>query len=500
MYILKNALRNITRSKGRNILIGCIALVIGLSACLALSIKEAAQTTRSAGLENLSVTANISVDRQAMMESFRKEGNEEEAPAQKANMKEQMASMNDLSLSDLKKYAKAESVKDFYYTTSTSVNGSGIEAISTSQSEESNSGDEKKSMGRGMQGMSMGDFTLIGYSSYSAMIDFTDKTKTITSGDIFDETSAALECVINSELATLNDIKVNDTIILVNPSNTSETFKIKVVGIYTNSDASASNGGMNMAMLDPANQIYMSYNALQAMEDSSSKNSANTENSTALRVQTKGTYVFEDVKAYESFEEEVRELGLSDTYTVSSSDVNAYEQQLIPLNNLSTYATYFLIVILIIGGCILVVLNVYHIRERKYEIGVLAAIGMKKGKIATQFICEIFTVTILSIVIGTGVGAAISVPVTNALLETQTIQSTTQSNFKGPQGSGDMGKGMSEPGGKQVSYIKEVSSAANFTVILQLIGIGILLTIVSGGISVMSILRYEPLKILSNRE
>ena len=46
-------------------------------------------------------------------------------------------------------------------------------------------------------------------------------------------------------------------------------------------------------------------------------------------------------------------------------------------------------VILIIGGIILAVLNVFNIRERKYEIGVLAAIGMKKTKIALQYAIEL---------------------------------------------------------------------------------------------------------------
>ena len=70
MYILKNALRNITRAKGRNILIGCIAFVIGLSACLALSIREAADRERESGLSDLNITATIRVDRQSMMEVF----------------------------------------------------------------------------------------------------------------------------------------------------------------------------------------------------------------------------------------------------------------------------------------------------------------------------------------------------------------------------------------------------------------------------------------------
>ncbi|MFR4217420.1 MAG: FtsX-like permease family protein, partial [[Clostridium] innocuum] len=146
----------------------------------------------------------------------------------------------------------------------------------------------------------------------------------------------------------------------------------------------------------------------------------------ALRTQTRGTYMFENVEAYDTFEAQARKLGLSDDYTVSSSDVAAYEQSLVPLENLSTYAGYFLAVVLIIGGVILVVLNIYHIRERKYEIGVLAAIGMNKKKIALQFICEIFIVTLISIMLGCGIGAAGSVPLTNTLLQSQSAVSSTQ--------------------------------------------------------------------------
>ena len=42
MYIIKNAFRCIGRAKGRNILIGIIALVIAISACIGLSIRQAA--------------------------------------------------------------------------------------------------------------------------------------------------------------------------------------------------------------------------------------------------------------------------------------------------------------------------------------------------------------------------------------------------------------------------------------------------------------------------
>ena len=67
MYIIKNALLGIGRSKGRNILIGIIALVIAVSACIGLSIRQAAESAKASALEGMSVTATISYDRAGAM-------------------------------------------------------------------------------------------------------------------------------------------------------------------------------------------------------------------------------------------------------------------------------------------------------------------------------------------------------------------------------------------------------------------------------------------------
>ena len=177
-----------------------------------------------------------------------------------------------------------------------------------------------------------------------------------------------------------------------------------------------------------------------------------------------------------------------------------------------------MLVILIIGAVILIVLNIFNIREREYEIGVLTAIGMKKNKVALQFLTEIFIVTILAVTIGVGVGAVSSVPVTNALLENQiTSQSNQSSQVELNFGRGEMPEmGGNGPGGDRNSmpsggmfenfmgntsnYVSEISSAMNFTVVLQMLGIAILLTLVSGAVSVLFVMRYEPLKILANRD
>ena len=51
-----------------------------------------------------------------------------------------------------------------------------------------------------------------------------------------------------------------------------------------------------------------------------------------------------------------------------------------------------------------------------------------------------------------------------------------------------------------VNYVSEVSYATNLTVVGEMIGVGILLTLVSSLAAVLFIMRYEPLKILSNRD
>lgn len=59
-----------------------------------------------------------------------------------------------------------------------------------------------------------------------------------------------------------------------------------------------------------------------------------------------------------------------------------------------------------------------------------------------------------------------------------------------------------DPGGmgQMQNYVSEISSAMNFTVLFQLLAIGVLLTLLASVVSMIFIMRYEPLKILANRD
>ncbi len=504
--------------------------MIAISACIGLSIRQAAQSAKEETLSGMSVTATISVDRQSIMGNMTGGGG---GRFDKDQFSQMMGQTSTLTLAEYQKYADASSVKDFYYTMTASLDGSDtIEAVSSSSSSESTSGIlEGGGFGGGGFGgkmdmmMSSGDFSIVGYSSEAAMTSFINGTAAITSGAVFSEGSTTYDCIISEELAAYNDLAVGSVITLTNPSNEEEAYELTVVGIYL--DSSTNEGFQMMRTSDPANNIYMSYAALNAIVSASEEVSTTvTDENTGAETETaivgtiSATYVFANTEDYYRFEEDVRTLGLADTYSVSSQDLTSFENSLVPLNTLSTMAMWFLIIILIIGGIILVVLNIFNIRERKYEIGVLMAIGMKKSKVAMQFLTEVFIVTLIAVIIGIGVGAVSAVPVTNALLANQIASTTSQANqIEQNFGRGDMpdkgnmGGGM--PGGMggggfeaignifgedAANYVSEIDSAMNLTVVFQMLGIAILLTLIAGAVSMLFIMRYEPLKILSNRD
>ena len=83
-------------------------------------------------------------------------------------------------------------------------------------------------------------------------------------------------------------------------------------------------------------------------------------------------------------------------------------------------------------------------------------------------------------------------------------------NFGG-SGMPDMGSGRPDFGGfgnefmqniigGASDYITEIDSAMNLTVVFQMIGVGLLLTLIASAASVLFVMRYDPLKILANRD
>ena len=542
MFVLGNALKSISRSLGRNILIGIIVFTIAVAACVSLAIKKAANDAQSTGLENMTISATVSVDRAKLMEEQNASASESQQGGRMDMnaMRELLAKYPDLTLDQQQTLATSNYVKAFDYSYTTNMNASG-ELKAFTQEEETEEeeqpqgdmpgGDVAFSQGGTMRirggmalggiGMAQGDFAVTGYSSDAAMTAFINGESTVVEGGtMFDTESADMACIISEELALVNGLKVGDSLTLANPSVETEIYTLKVTGIYTTPDAEANGMPMFSTSMDPANAIYVSYKTLESMINTSKTSAVQVDDGTGntrsseLGGTLSSSFTFANPEDFEGFKKDVANSGLSEYYVVNSNDVSNFEASLVPLKNVSNFANTLLIIILIVGAIVLIVLNIFNIRERKFEVGVLTAIGVKKGTVALQFVTELLIVTMISIILGSAAGAVASVPVSGELLSSQ-IQTMEQEQEQENQNFGRQGVGFTQGGGpvmiqgggiqrsnlfgQDVDYINTINASVNLTVLLQMIIIGLALAVISSLAAVIFVLRYEPLKILANR-
>jgi len=167
-----------------------------------------------------------------------------------------------------------------------------------------------------------------------------------------------------------------------------------------------------------------------------------------------------------AFEADVRAMGLSDEFNVSIN-ITEYTRLIGPVERLGSVAFAFLIVVLLLGAIIITLLCVISVNERKYEIGILRAMGMKKPHVAVGLMLEIIVITVAAFAFALGIAAVLANGVAGMIIDTEsaiTVQTT-------------------------IGFI----SAA------QILGLAILLSVVAGGFAVSKITKYEPSIILTER-
>ncbi len=281
MYIIKNAYKSINRAKRRNILIFILVFLIALSACVALSVRNSAESAKETAYNALSITAQISTNRQGIMGG----GNTD-----REAMMDRLS--QSLTLDELNYYAKSDYVDNFYYSMSAGLNVTEDFTVY----ETSSSGGFAGGFGGMRGGRSMTDLTVIGYSSHDAMTSFISGENVIYEGSVFEQDSSDNSCVISYELAVLNELAVGDAITVCNPSKEEQTYTLTVCGIFQNETTDSY-----------SNTIFTTYASLDAIVENTKKNAEEITNdrdmtsSTELKATPNGTYVFFDVESYDGF-------------------------------------------------------------------------------------------------------------------------------------------------------------------------------------------------------
>ncbi|MCI9128223.1 MAG: ABC transporter permease [Eubacterium sp.] len=467
MYILKNAMKNLVRNKGRNLLLGFIIFALILATTIALVINATSRSIIEDYKTRFGSKVTLSVDFDKLMEDVKPDENGMAA----------FPTAPEISPEQYIDFSKSEYLKSYQMDMMTGVSFPNLEAVGDSQS-------------GGMVGSIGGDDSYIppkakifGYSDPNNIPDFKDGLREIIEGEFYQKENG---CIISSDFADLNQLKVGDTFEVMD-SVTQKTVTLTVAGIYA--DATKATGDLpeGMVSLDGAygnrrNEILVDLETMQGNFD-------------VNNLIVNAEYELKSPDLLADFEEELRDKGLPASYIVNTDEAG-YNKIVAPVEGLSKISITFMWIVLIVGGIILLFVTSMAIRERKYEIGVLRAMGMKKAKVATMLVAETVMITAVCLGMGLGVGNALSQPVADVLIAGQ-AETAQQDSGLSVQPDGSVNIGMATDTG--VQPLNEIDVSLTADAATQIVFIALLLALLSSSAGVIFITRYEPMKILSER-
>ncbi|ENI8647846.1 ABC transporter permease [Listeria monocytogenes] len=501
MNFFKRAWLSMKARKGRSVLQLIIFTVVCVLILSGFTIQSAADKASELAREQLGGTVTLTVDREKQMQAMRDEAASSNSSSTES--KPQFES-SPIDVSDANELAKLNHVASYNYYSSTQALASGFDPIessgdTSSSSDETSTTTETQGPGGGQGGPQMvdADLSISGLLDSATSTDFEAGTSELTNGVAI--TSADKDknvAMVEENLAKENDWKVGDSF-TVTSSDGNTKVTLKIVGIYKTTD-SGSDMAQNFSFLNPYNKVYVPYTVANTIKGSDYKNTVDS-----------AVYTMDDAANISAFEKEAKKVDSIDwdTFKLDANDT-LYQQMIGPINSVASFSKNVVYIVSIAGALILGLLVMMQVRDRKYEMGVLLAIGEKRGKLIAQFFVEILIVALVSFGLAAASSHYIAQLAGNQLLAQQnssTTETTTTTENRGPGGSGQGGG----PGGfgqsvsnltKNTEQIKELDIQVTLEDMLKMGGIGIGIAFISVLLPAALVLRMNPKTILTKQE
>ena len=476
--MIKNALLSLKKNIGKTILLFVIIVVITNLVIAGLSIQSATQKSMDQIRSSLGNDVTLSVDFRNMMKN-REPG---EAVSNETSLTTTMAD----SLKDLKY------VESYNYQISTSADSDSISAVETESDNSNNQQDTNKPNDQSEQASNQGDFTISANTTMEYLDSFTNSNYTLTDGRLLTSDDANTNnCVIETNLASDNDLSVGDTFTIITTVN-DETIiqELTIVGIY---EIQSTNEIGAAHFNNPVNTIYTDLSVGQTLTGSS-KNI------------TSAIYYLDDPENAEAFVKLAKKQSDIDfdTFSLDAND-RLYQQNASSLESMQSFAKMFVWIVVIAGSAILCLILALTIRNRYYEIGVLLSLGQSKVKIIAQQLIEIGLIAVVAFVISLGTGQLTSHYMGN-MLESSSSLNVMQMDQKGDQPNDHQQKTNKQTKENFLGNMIQGPSNQELDVsitgenVVQLAGVTAAICIVSIAVPAAYVLRLTPRQILSRKE
>lgn len=474
--MIKNALLSLKKNIGKTILLFVIIVVITNLVIAGLSIQSATKKSMDQIRSSLGNDVTLSVDFRNMIKNRK--------PSEAVSNETSLTTTMVDSLKDLKY------VKNYNYQISTSANSNSISAVETA-SDNSNNQPEQAS--------NQVDFTISANTTMKYLDSFTNNNYKLTKGRLLTtKDQNTNNCVIETNLASDNDLSVGDTFTITTTINDETiTQELTIVGIY---EIQSTNEIGSAHFNNPVNTIYTDLSIGQTLTGSS-------ENITSA------IYYLDDPENAEAFVELAKKKSDIDFDTFSLDANNRlYQQNASSLESMQSFAKMFVWIVVIAGSAILCLILALTIRNRYYEIGVLLSLGQSKVKIIAQQLIEVGLIAVVAFVISLGTGQLTSHYMGN-MLESSSSSNVMQMGQKGDQPNDNQNQSDSNQQ-KNNTQTKEnflgnmIQGPSNQELdvsitgenVIQLAGVTAAICIVSIAVPAAYVLRLTPRQILSRKK
>lgn len=469
MYIIINAVKNIGRNRGRNSLMAVIVFAIILTTAVSIIIN----TTTSAIITDYKARFGSEVSISA--DSVKLQNRKTAESYRQLTAQQQIA------------FGESDLLQSSNFLATIDISPRKLSSLSESESD--------NLMANFLSGATRADGTkmpevvpikakIVSTDNPEVNSDFKTGTRKITSGKMYKNLN---ECIVSEQYAKLNNLSVGDTIEVDSYyKNDPMTHNLTVVGIYIDNTMLGTNNEEITSISNRNNEILTSFETARGMKMFDRFGNVSAQ------------YFLKDPTQLPAYEKELREKGLADYYKVTTDEAG-YKKVVGPVEGLAKVTNTFLIVVLVLGAMILILLSTLAIREPKYEIGVLRAMGMKKVKVALGLLTEMLVITGICLVLGLGTGMVASQPVADSLLANQIELAQENSNINGnAQMGGSTGLG-APTFSTEAKPLSELQVNLNTDAVTKIILISLALAGIASIAGIMYITKYEPIKILSER-
>lgn len=335
------------------------------------------------------------------------------------------------------------------------------------------------------------DFKVIAYGAVLPESFMNDNAELLEGrlADADEIASGSPVIIIEDGVADLNNLEIGDTLAIEYTVN-DEIVEIdhEIIGIYDNliemNDSMTAFGG---ASIQNENRFYTPFNIVKHLGYSSDEINNIVLTDTIIRLNDPN-----DLDAFRSQAESIVNMN----YGKLDANDDLYNNLVGPLENLGLISSILVTIIVVTGGLIIGLITALTISDRKGEIGILLAVGESKIKIVSQFVLEVVLIAVVAFSLSMFTGQYLGEQISEGLLESDLIATSQETQSFG----------MNKQQKIAVIDKDQAIEAASMTisiapiVLLQVFGLGVVLTVVSTIIPSLYVMRFNPKQILISRE